>query len=578
MLIFKTIPSEGRVNVQNNSLKKYFEFMYLHSKTQIRNIILVFSINILSSVVMIFFAYMSRGIIDNVFINKDIEYLHFTTRILLIGYLMYFILEIIGTYYITTWKVNIDCEVKKSFFNSINNIAFSRKDVNSISDTSLYHRLFSDGTKVSEYYYTFCIIIPFNFLFVVCMLLIMFNWSVILTMYALLLIAFELLTITVVSKPIENISKKQKSINQNLMNFVFERIQLIQFFQLLNLRKQQEKDVSQKFDDCKNTTLTSIFSVDVIYKISSMVRQFWSLGLLIIGANLIIRSEITVGLFVGFQTLVGYMLEPFFLLVNSIVEYQNNKVCFNRFLEYFELPKIDDRKNTVFKFEKEITFDNVSFGYVPECIVIRDIKTRIEKGEFVVVTGTSGSGKTTLMNLFLRQYYPDAGCIRIDNIDINTINYDSYMEHVGSLFQKPVILNDTLKNNITLHRECSDRRIVEILDEVKLKYLYEDAGENLNFNIFDRKEKISLGEAQRINIARILLRKNELAYLDEPTSALDCETEILIFELLKRYCVEYNMTLIINSHSKKALQYADRVIDLEEFYEEKNFGCKYKNK
>lgn len=191
----------------------------------------------------------------------------------------------------------------------------------------------------------------------------MWKWSKILTMYALILFVLEIVNIKVAKKPILAVAEKQKEVDQNLANYVMEKIELISFAQIMNMRLKNTNDVFQKFHDSKRITVNNFFYMSIFDQVSNLIRQIWSLGLFIVGANLIISNKITIGVFVGYQALLGYLMNPFSTLVNSLMSYQSNKVCFKRFVEYYELPKINDSLEINFNFCDEINICNIDFSY-----------------------------------------------------------------------------------------------------------------------------------------------------------------------------------------------------------------------
>lgn len=541
-------------------LKKYFEFMIKNTKTKYKNILIVLTINAITSVITVLFAYLSKDIIDRVFVQKDVLYMHYIIKILAIISLIYFLIEILGLYYTTIWKINSEFNLKKMFFKNIQNVLYG--NLEKISDTSLYHRLFSDGATISEYFYTLSIVIPFNFFYVAFILFFMWKWSKILTMYALILFVLEIVNIKVAKKPILAVAERQKEVDQNLANYVMEKIELISFAQIMNMRLKNTNDVFKKFHDSKRITVNNFFYMSIFDQVSNLIRQIWSLGLFIVGANLIISNKITIGVFVGYQALLGYLMNPFSTLVNSLMSYQSNKVCFKRFVEYYELPKINDSLEINFNFCDEINICNIDFSYEKK-IIFKNFNGIIKKGEVIAVSGDSGSGKTTLMKLFMKEIIPDNGEIKIDNINISKINYESYMNSITFVQQEPIILNDSLRNNILLDKSVDDTRVIELLYKLNLFELFNKLEYGLDTHIYNRKEKLSSGEAQRINIARALFRESQIIYLDEPTSFLDKSTELKVLSTLKGYAKDNKSTIIINSHSKEVLKIADRVIYLK---------------
>ncbi|SDE10977.1 ABC transporter ATP-binding protein [Peptococcus niger] len=472
------------------------------------------------------------------------------------------LIEIFGLYYTTVWKINSEFNVKRMFFKNIQNVLLGKLE--KISDTSLYHRLFSDGSTIAEYFYTLSIVIPFNFFYVAFILFIMWKWSRALTIYSLVLIALEIINIKIAKKPILEVAEKQKEVDQNLVNYVMEKIELISFSQIMNMRDKSVNEVFKKFHKIKKITIKNFFYMSIFSEISSLIRQFWSLGLFIVGVNLIINNKITIGVFVGYQALLGYMMEPFSILINSLMSYQSNKVCFKRFIEYYELPKIDDSLDISFSFNNKIEICDISFSYEDKAI-FKGFSENIEKGSFVVVSGKSGSGKTTLMKMLMKEIRATVGKITIDDIDINKINYNSYMDNFTFVQQKPIILNDSLRKNIVLDKSVEDEKLIDILEKLNLSELLHKLEYGLDTYIYDRKEKISSGEAQRINIARALLRNSKVIYFDEPTSFLDKKTELKVLSTIKKYARMYGITVIVNSHSKEVLKIADKVIYLNDW-------------
>lgn len=535
--------------------------MSYHTKMRRVQVIVIFCLNVLETVLAILFAYISKNVIDKVFINKDMIYLGEILKLLLPSYAIYFFIEFVNFYYSSLFKINNEFNIKRSFFDSIQNIL--PKHLKGISSMDLYYRMFSDGATIGEYYYIINITIPFNIIYLIIVSMVMMNWSRLLFLYVLLLIFCELIIIGFSRNYIKIILEKQKEIDQRLVNKVLEEINLLSFTQIYNLRSYNKDIIKDEFEYSKKQTFINFFKTSIFNQISTILKQFWNVGFLLISSYLILTSKISIGVFVGFQTLLSYMIDPLYVLIDSIIAYQNNIVSFKRFIEYFELPKIQKyNEGKRLNFNSDITINNLYFGYNTDLDIIKGLNLTLKKGSIVAIKGRSGAGKTTLMNIFMRIYDTYRGSIKIDDIDIRDIYYDSYMENFGFLEQNPIIINTTIRNNLTLYKNITEDTIITILEQLDLGIIIDRLNDNISHCKIKDDLTLSVGEIQRLALARLILKNSKILYLDEPTSNIDKESEQIILKFLKEYVKNTNSLIVINSHSEEVFGIADYVYTL----------------
>jgi len=216
-----------------------------------------------------------------------------------------------------------------------------------------------------------------------------------------------------------------------------------------------------------------------------------------------------------------------------------------------------------FLFKKDISFNDVSFsygGYFNN--VICNVSFVIPKNNTVALVGISGGGKTTILNLLLRLFTIQSGKIRIDNVDINSIDYDSYYQALGFVSQEPFLFHGTVAENVAFGGIAS-------LEDIKFACKKADAHEfieNLELGyhsiVGDSGIKLSGGQKQRIGIARALLKNPQLLILDEPTSALDNESEQRIQKTLDK--LSHSLTVFIVAHRLSTIKNADKIIVLKD--------------
>lgn len=216
-----------------------------------------------------------------------------------------------------------------------------------------------------------------------------------------------------------------------------------------------------------------------------------------------------------------------------------------------------------FSFKSELKFESLSFKYDDSSAKVLDgISFTLRRGEMLGLIGSSGGGKTTIVDLVLRLLSPTDGRITIDEADISTIDLDKWRKNIGYVSQDVFLLNDTIANNIHFYRDhISDN---DIEKAAKLANIYEfimQQPEKFNTFAGERGLKLSVGQRQRIVLARILARKPEFLILDEATSALDNESEAAIKQTLDH--LKGKVTMLIIAHRLSTLVNADRLLVLD---------------
>jgi len=174
-----------------------------------------------------------------------------------------------------------------------------------------------------------------------------------------------------------------------------------------------------------------------------------------------------------------------------------------------------------------IQIQNLSFRYEPDALVLQDISFAVKRGQRLAITGESGSGKTTLMNCILFFLKGFDGQIMVNGVSIRKIDLPSYYGRIAYVPQEMTLFSDTLRSNLTLKKQTDDARLVEILSKLALTELLELPG-GLDARLGDGGYAVSVGQKQRIFIARALLKAPDLLILDEHTHALDRATREIV--------------------------------------------------
>lgn len=204
--------------------------------------------------------------------------------------------------------------------------------------------------------------------------------------------------------------------------------------------------------------------------------------------------------------------------------------------------------------------EQLSFAYEDK-LVLKNINFSMNFDEVIALNGPSGEGKSTLIKL-LMNFYKYEGNIYYDDVSLQDINIHALKRQVSMFSQNTYLFNDTIRNNLKIaKKDASDEEIIMALKKASIYDFVMNLENKLDTVIKEDSDNISLGEKQRLGLARVFLRKPKLLLLDEPTSNIDAINEGIILNALKRE--KDNMGIIIISHKESTLKFADRIYDLK---------------
>ena len=289
------------------------------------------------------------------------------------------------------------------------------------------------------------------------------------------------------------------------------------------------------------------------------------IAVMIMAAMGVQRGEFSVGDFVMANAYMIQITMPLGFLGTVYREIRQALVDMGEMFDLLGQPEeVTDTKNASDLIIKggQIEFDNVSFGYDQERVILSNLSLTIKKGETVAIVGPSGSGKSTIGRLIFRFYDVNNGSIRIDGQDIRDVTQISVHNSIGIVPQDTVLFNDTIGYNIAYGREdASNDDIIAAAKSAKIHDFIISLTDGYDTTVGERGLKLSGGEKQRVGIARTLLKNPPILVLDEATSALDTETERNIQESLRG--LGSGRSVITIAHRLSTVVDADQIVVLE---------------
>lgn len=300
---------------------------------------------------------------------------------------------------------------------------------------------------------------------------------------------------------------------------------------------------------------------------AQFIESIKNMGIVFYCAMAVIQGEITFGVMISTQFIIGMLNGPLVQFINFIVSAQYAKISF---LRMNEIRQLEDEQEllsvgntTIIPENKTITLENVFFQYSPNApVVLRNIFLIIPQGKVTAIVGGSGSGKSTLLKLLVRLYKPSHGEIKMGGMNVQSINLRRWRAMCGVVMQDGKMFSDTILNNIVLDDEHIDYdrlrgvcRIAQIEDEINAM------PKGFETKIGETGRGLSGGQKQRLLIARALYRDPEFLFLDEATNSLDVLNEKKITDAL--HGAFEQRTVIVVAHRLSTIRNADQIVVLD---------------
>jgi ATP-binding cassette subfamily B protein len=288
--------------------------------------------------------------------------------------------------------------------------------------------------------------------------------------------------------------------------------------------------------------------------------------LLLVGGNMVLHDELTVGKLAAFLLYLTAFFAPIQQMVQLYNTYQQGQAALRKLRELLltEPSVAEDRDAADLPpLEGEVVLDGVSFGYDRDRPVLHDVDLAIEPGETLAVVGATGAGKSTIAKLVIRLYDPDAGRVLIDGHDLRHVTTSSLRGQLGVIPQEPFLFSGSMRDNLTFARpEADEEEVVATCRAVGLGELLDRLPEGLDTPVHERGVALSSGERQLLALARAFLARPRVLVLDEATSNLDLASESRIEHALD--VVLEGRTAIVIAHRLATAMRADRIAVIED--------------
>lgn len=388
------------------------------------------------------------------------------------------------------------------------------------------------------------------------------NWQ--LTVLAIVVVPFISMASIYFSANIRRTTKQKRSHEGAVAALVQENLHSVAVVQAF---AQEERERKRFRHEARRSLEASLDSVRLGGAFTRSIKVLNTIGTAMViwlGASRVLEGNLSPGDLVVFASYVNDLYTPIQNISELTVQFMESLVSGERVLELVQTtPRIADKPDAIRadRFRGEVTFDNVSFGYVPTKPILDGLNLHVKPGETVAIVGGSGAGKSTLLNLLLRFFDPWEGHVRIDGEDIRRFKLRSLRSHISVVLQESVLFRRSVRENIAYGQpNATLEQIIDAAKAARAHDFIERLPDGYDTVLDEGGSNLSGGQRQRISLARAFLRNSPILILDEPTSGLDAVTESQLTETLDD--LARGRTTIIIAHRFSTIERADRILVL----------------
>lgn len=483
----------------------------------------------------------------------------------LIGlYLVSAILRYLGSWIMTNITQKITFKMRQDISAKINRLPFSYFDKQTYGE--VLSRITNDVDTVSQTFNQSLSQIVSALVMIIGIMIMMLSISWQMTIVALLTLPISMSFVLVVIKKSQTQFMNQQIELGKLNGHIEEMYAGHQVMQAFNGQARSIKKFKTINNKLYKSAWKSQFLSGVMWPIMDFVGNLGYVGIAVLGGWLAINGRLQVG---DIQAFIQYMRQfnqPIEQTANIANILQSTAAAAERVFEFLDEPEEAKENKNLVKIKKvkgEIEFNNVTFGYNPDKIIINDLSAHIKPGQRVAIVGPTGAGKTTLVNLLMRFYEINSGTIKIDGIDIREMKRSDVRQMFGMVLQDTWLFSGTIRDNLRYGKpDTTEDEIIAVAKEAHVDHFVRSLPGGYDMVLDEEATNISQGEKQLLTIARAMLAKTPMLILDEATSSVDTRTELLIQQAMDR--LMKGKTSFVIAHRLSTIRNADLILVVKE--------------
>lgn len=504
-------------------------------------------------------AHIMQPLMDNMFIKKESKMLYIIP-VLLIGI---YILKSIGRYiqsvFTTYIGLHIISRLREDLLHKMIHMDMHFLYVNRSGE--LISRLTNDLARV-QYFVSKMLpeLIQESFT-VIALVGYVIYLNATLAFWALFVMPIIIFPIIKITRRLKKLSHRSQEKNADVMTRLTEVFNNNEIIKANATEAYEMKLFSNENEKFFTINMKAAYTSELVSPIMEIIAAIGLAAVIFIGGQQVYSGAMSVGEFTAFLTAIGLVFQPLRRVSAIYSKIQDAQAASERVFYIFDINNaITDGPLSLDESIENVNFENVTLKF-SEKTALSDLNLRINAGQNIALVGQSGGGKSSLINLLLRFYDPDAGRVKINNVDIKEYTQNSLRHQIAVVSQRVYILQDTLAANVAYGYEIDEIKVKEALRIADALDFAEALPMGMHTQMQEFGANLSGGQRQRLAIARAIYKHASLLILDEATSALDNESEKRIQHALKTYAKD-KITITI-AHRLSTIEHADLILYFE---------------
>lgn len=498
-------------------------------------------------------AYVIKPVLDDIFINKDLDMLYLLPWLVVALYFAKGFGKYIQVYYISYIGQDIIRIVRDKLLAHI--ISLDISFFHSKHGGVLISRITNDINRIQNAISNNIAELIRESLTIIALVGVVIYQSPKLAFYGLVVLPLAAYPLSILAKKMKRLSFSSQEKIADIMSHLSEIFNNIEIIKANSTQKLEVDKFSKLNKNFFDINMKGVRTNELTSPLMETLGAIAVAVVIIVGGQEVISGELSVGSFFSFMTALFMLYTPI-KRISSLYNSMQDAVAANERVNEILDIKHTIKDGTLLLDEdiKSISFENVSLKYGDK-EALKNINLIAKKGEKIALIGDSGGGKSSFVNLIIRFYDPYSGEIKFNNTNIKEYDIKSLRDHIAIVTQRIYIFNDTIANNVAYGSEFDEDRVIEAL---KLAYAYDFVSktqDGIYTTLDEFGTNLSGGQRQRIAIARALYKNPQIIIFDEATSALDNESESIITDVIDTISKEKIVFVI--AHRLSTIKTAD---------------------
>lgn len=494
--------------------------------------------------------------------NMNLDYILYLLSVIVILYVISALFSYLQNFLLLDITTDISYNLRKDLIEKVTHLAMGDLDGNTRGD--ILSRITNDVDSLqvgivqtfSQFLTAVITIIG-----VTVMMLTINLW---LTLTTILLVPIAFLIITYVTKYSQDYYLKQLRYRGNLNGQIEESFTGHEIIRAFNQEEESMRVFEVENDKWYEQEWKSKFFSSLSGPLVHFISNLQYVIISVLGAVFVLQNAIAVGDILAFIQYSKNFTTPIEQITRIMNMIQTAMAASERIFEFLEMDiEENPSQEQINEINDEISFENVSFGYSKDELVLKNLSFKVKKGEKIAIVGETGAGKTTIVKLLMRFYDLNDGEIKIDGVNIAKYDKHSVRSLVGMVLQDTWLFNDTIYNNIRYGKlDATEEEIINASKEALADHFIRQIPDGYESELNEDADNISHGQKQLLTIARTILSNKQILILDEATSSVDTRTEKLIQEAMDELMKD--RTSFIIAHRLSTVRNADNIIVIED--------------